>query len=148
TIFAIDADGTDRVDIVDESTVGLLLGQPSWLTDGSGILFIGSPGEGLGSDVYRVLLDGTGLKQLTTTTAEDASPRMSPDGQSIAFIRHYDCLCTMAADGSNEVRLEGWSGKGVPLSWSPDGTWIAKAGGAHGPLFTHVTNATSGDNVM
>jgi len=146
TIFAIGPDGTGRTDIVTEPSSGLLLNGPSWLDDGTGILFIGSPGEGQGSDVYRVKLDGTDLTKLTSTGGEEASPRMSTDGRRIAFETHYACVCTMLPDGSDSVRLDAWDGKGSPLAWSPDGRWIATAGGSHGPLFIHVIDAADGNN--
>lgn len=46
--------------------------QPSWLPDGSGLLLI------RGGDIYRVNVDGTGLKAITTDGGPYSSPQMSP----------------------------------------------------------------------
>lgn len=46
--------------------------QPSWLPDSSGLLFV------RGGDIYRVNVDGTGLKPITTDGGPYSSPHMSP----------------------------------------------------------------------
>ncbi len=46
--------------------------QPSWLPDGSGLLLI------RGGDIYRVNVDGTGLKAITTDGGPYSSPQMNP----------------------------------------------------------------------
>lgn len=148
TIFVINADGTGRADVIVERTIGLLINGPSWSVDGSRILFIGSPGEGKGSDVYSVALDGTDLRKLTSTLNEEATPLMSPDGRRIAYVTQYTCICAMNADGSSPTTLAAWSGKGASLSWSPDSKWLASAGGSHGPLYIHVVNADRGEDML
>jgi Tol biopolymer transport system component len=140
TVFVINADGTDQVQVITEATIGLLINGPTWSGDAQRIVFVGSTGKGKGSDVYSVALDGTGLTKLTTTREDEASPRTSPDGRLIAYQTHYQCICTMRSDGTQPTRLMAWSGKGSWIAWSPDGQWIASAGGPHGPLFLHVVS--------
>ena len=60
--------------------------------------------------------------------ASDDSPVWSPDGSTIAFVRHYsealDSLCTIGLDGSN-FRILVRDFRGAELSWSPDGSTFA-----------------------
>jgi tricorn protease len=62
--------------------------------------------------------------QLTKTHENEHSPKFSPDGESIAFIRGNGDLWIINKDGKNEKRiLKGWA---TPdYSWSPDSKWIA-----------------------
>ena len=62
--------------------------------------------------------------QLTKTEESEHSPKFSPDGEKIAFIRGNGDLWIMDKDGKNEKRiLKGWA---TPdYSWSPDSKWIA-----------------------
>src|SRR5215510_6976382 len=80
------------------------------------------------AQVYIISVEGGSPRQLTSGPLSATSPRWSPDGKTIAFIR--------AADGSPQV----WTadvqsgelrkitslaaGAGGPV-WSPDGKWIA-----------------------
>lgn len=142
TISVIGTDGSAPEAVVSEGTQGLrYVTSPAWLGDDTHIVFIGSRGDGLGSDVYSVGVDGDGLEKLTATTAEEAAPHTSPDGRRVAYFTHSTCICVMDADGSAAAELAKWTGKGASLTWSPDGEWIAIAGGAHGPAFVEVVRA-------
>lgn len=78
-------------------------------------------------DIYRMNVDGSGLTQLTTNTAHDECPAVSPDGKKIAFLSYRDGnseIYVMNADGSAQTRITGNSITEEHPSWSPDGTKI------------------------
>lgn len=70
--------------VVDQITKGALPAiAPSFSSDGKTILF-----TRLGSGIFRVNLDGTGLRRLTSN-GRDSYPTSSPDGKQIAFVRPF-----------------------------------------------------------
>ena len=82
-------------------------------------------------EVYAVNLDGTGLKRLTSNSANDGLPTWSPDGRSIAFVSNRSgawAIWVMDASGDNQRKLfdlGGGYGGGANdwvterISWSP-----------------------------
>ena len=100
---------------------------PAVSPDGSRVAMIlsksGSP------DLYVANIDGSGLKQLTTTREAEFSPCWSPDGKTICFgsrDRGGVQLFTIPASGGS-MRTLATSGAPSPTEpdWSPDGKWIA-----------------------
>ena len=100
---------------------------PSVSPDGSRVAMIlsksGSP------DLYVANIDGSGLKQLTTTREAEFSPCWSPDGKTICFgsrDRGATLLFTIPASGGT-MRQLATTGSPTPTEpdWSPDGKWIA-----------------------
>ncbi len=100
---------------------------PAVSPDGTRVAMIlsksGSP------DLYVANIDGTGLKQLTTTRESESSPCWSPDGKTICFSsrdRGATMLFTVPATGGT-MRQLATSGAPSPTepAWSPDGKWIA-----------------------
>lgn len=78
-------------------------------------------------DIYRTNVDGSGLIQLTTNTANDQCPSVSPDGKKIAFLSERDGnteIYVMNADGSNQTRITNNTITEEHPSWSPDGMQI------------------------
>jgi Tol biopolymer transport system component/pSer/pThr/pTyr-binding forkhead associated (FHA) protein len=74
--------------------------------DGQSVAFMSFRGDNW--DVYKVDLDGTGLTQLTTDTADDGLPAWAPDGKTIAFVSNRDgqwSMYAMNADGRNHRSL-------------------------------------------
>ncbi len=79
---------------------------PAVSPDGQSVAFMSSRGGNW--DVYKVNVDGTGLTQLTTDTADDGLPVWSPDGQMIAFVSNRDgqwSMWVMNVDGRNQRPL-------------------------------------------
>jgi Tol biopolymer transport system component len=79
----------------------------------------------LGSGIFTVELNGTGLRRLTSNT-RDTYPVFSPDGTRIAFTRVIGKqwrLFTMAASGRDQRRVGNAPPAGRP-SWTADGKSI------------------------
>lgn len=79
-------------------------------------------------DVWVCNVDGSGLKQLTTTREDESSPCWSPDGTKICFASRKDerrALYTVPAAGGpmTLLRTAGVSNPSEP-DWSPDGRMI------------------------
>jgi TolB protein len=86
---------------------------PAWSPDGTRIAFVGVP-SGRRPDIYVMNADGSGLRNLTNTAAQDYSPAWSPDGTRIAYeyggstdrgLQTLGDIYVMNADGSGVVRL-------------------------------------------
>ncbi len=78
-------------------------------------------------DIYSVKLDGTDLKQLTSTAGYDAEGTISPDGKKILFTSTRDGdleLYDMNLDGSGTRRLTHALGYDGGAWHSQDGQWI------------------------
>jgi Tol biopolymer transport system component len=91
--------------------------EPSFSPGGLRIAF-----SRLGSGIFTVSPDGTGLRRLTSK-ARDSYPVWSPDGARIAFIRLVGVqwrAFVMSATGRDPQRLPGAPPAGRP-SWTRDG---------------------------
>ena len=68
--------------------------------------------------------DGTGVRRLTRTGADEGYPAWSPDGRSIAFDSDRDGnfdVFAMDADGANVRPLTRNAARDVSAAWAPDG---------------------------
>jgi Tol biopolymer transport system component len=93
---------------------------PAFSPDGTRLVF-----ARLGSGIFGVNLDGTGLHRLTSGT-RDTYPVWSPDGKRIAFVRPYHAewrLYVMSASGGGQRLLPLAPSAGRP-SWTRDGKSI------------------------
>jgi TolB protein len=84
-------------------------------------------------DLYAITLDGSGLHRLTSMSAIERDPAVSPDGRRIAYERGSE-VWLMNADGSHQRRLLSAGGRfsdeyaeTFDPSWSPDGRTIVVA---------------------
>ncbi len=105
------ANGSDLriVSLQDGNATLTFAGPPVWSPDGSRIAF-----ESLSTGtVWVVNADGSGLRKVSadpvgdSTFDFDAAPAWSPDGATIAFVcgQGDSEICTVNADGSNEVQI-------------------------------------------
>ena len=99
----------------------------SWLSvdvapDGETLVF------DLLGDLYELPIGGGIARPITRGLAFDSQPRLSPDGQWIAFISDRDGtdnLWISRRDGSDPRRLSSATQDDlVSPSWSPDGQWV------------------------
>ncbi|MDE0317174.1 MAG: hypothetical protein OXM61_20015 [Candidatus Poribacteria bacterium] len=107
------------------------------------------------SDLYVMSNNGKNVRQLTDTPFWDTSPRWSPDGKHIIFMRDLGPageqqaqqvdIFIIHADGSNERRLTHHPLNDVFLCWSPDGSHIAFSGRRSGNGEIHIMEIASGD---
>jgi Tol biopolymer transport system component len=121
-IWVMDPDGKNMKRIAER---GL---SPSWSPNDKQIAFA-SNADGK-FHIYLVNTDGSGVRQLTKSKAEESSPAWSPSGEEIAFVSERDseqpALFTVGADGSEPQRLVFSKHQDFCFpAWSLDGKTIA-----------------------
>jgi Tol biopolymer transport system component len=114
---------------------------PSWSPDGRQIAFeSGRDNQMLtyvNHDIYVMAADGSNVRRLTTDGADEGSPRWSPNGESITYIKMeyfsdqalmenptWD-IYVMNVDGTRQIQLTEDPANELEPSWSPDGAKIA-----------------------
>jgi Tol biopolymer transport system component len=78
-------------------------------------------------DLYLARADGANLRRLTTDPQRDETPRCSPDGRFVAFVRggfERGDLIRLEIETGREHRLTNDAARDSTPSWSPDGTRI------------------------
>jgi TolB protein len=126
-VFSAHPDGTGSAQLFRIQTTGEGIQQitkgklpataPDFSPNGNRIVFVR-----LGSGIFTVKLDGSGLYRLTSG-ARDSYPVWSPDGKRIAFVRPYKIqwrLHVMSASGAKLLRLPQAPPSGRP-TWTADG---------------------------
>ena len=101
---------------------------PSWSPDGGQLVFNRNPdAHRNASAVYRVRVDGNGLRRLTPERFAEA-PQWSPDGARIAFtseVTDEGELMVTRPDGTGRRRLTQNDEVEESFAWSPDGSKLA-----------------------
>jgi TolB protein len=125
-LFLMNADGSNKRPLMTTPTVQE--GDPNWSPNGTMITFDSCPASSYpcpGAADYNVFVvgaDGTGLQQLTTSTAIDMAPAWSPNGQQIVFRSDATGnteLFSMKVDGSEMRKLTAGLNGGVDPDWQP-----------------------------
>ncbi len=99
---------------------------PDFSPDGRTLLFV-SDRTNDNNDIWRVGVNGSGLKRLTTREDDESSPDWSHDGRKIVYSGyHYASyeLYTMRADGTGKKVIANDLSDDVQPRWSPDGRSI------------------------
>jgi TolB protein len=132
TLYLADADGSHL------RSLGLHGLSPAWSPDGTRLALVSfddanappCPADSCppSGELYVVGADGSGLRRLTRSKADDEHPSWSPDGSRIAFASGFDVrsqghspwLMVIRASGGRALRIGRMSGV-IDPSWSPAG---------------------------
>lgn len=116
-LFVVNRDGSGLRQLT-QAAAGSV-GAVSISDDGSRIAFthaadLTGANPDLGSEVFAINADGTGLRQLTNTPADfsSSSPALSGNGQRIAFQSNGN-LTGGNADNQTEIFIVNWDGTGM-----------------------------------
>jgi TolB protein len=104
--------------------------EATWSRDGRRLAFvaIGTRGK---RDLFVMNADGSRLRHITRTPAEEHHPSWSPDGKRIAFVREgkrRQDIYVIKTHGAGERRLTASLRCKRSPAWSPNGRQIAFAG--------------------
>jgi Tol biopolymer transport system component len=161
-LYMVNADGSGLRSLAQGLLAGRRPGrgasQPAWSPDGRKIAFVADRDGG--DDVFVVNVDGSGLRKLTRSPADDGAPVWSPDGRKIAFVSNRSGtygVYVMKIDGSGQRALAArtvayrglfFNGRMARLAaaevapaWSPDGRKIAFVSDRDGTYEVYVMNA-------
>lgn len=117
-LYTVAPDGSDLVPFGDHSAVNQDQLRSSISRDGSRIVFWWDR-----RDIYAIDPDGTNMRPVPNGV-NVSTPKISPDGQQIAFARHGD-IWIMDFDGSNTRQITDGIGQAHSPDWSPDGRRLA-----------------------
>ena len=111
-VFVMNADGTGRTNLTQHEATD---GWASWSPNGRKIVFASNRhGDWqadplwlptLGTSIYVMNADGTGVTRLTNSASTDVGPRWSPDGRWLSFTRvelQGPDVYVMRSDGSDQ----------------------------------------------
>jgi Tol biopolymer transport system component len=105
--------------------------EAAWTPHGTALVMARDNVTAAGHDNYNLWTsrpDGSHLRQLTRGLAQDHEPAVSPDGRSVAFVRHQgrgNAVYTIGIDGHGLRRLTALHRQYATPVWSPDGRTLA-----------------------
>ena len=104
--------------------------EPALSPDGHQVAFSWNGENKNNFDIYVRLVDGGAAVRLTSDPAPDQAPAWSPDGMRLAFLRNNTIYLIPALGGVERKLLQFPRGSLTvsPLSWSPDGRFLAFSG--------------------
>jgi tricorn protease len=147
-VFA--APSADAGDATRITTTPAAEGQVTWSPDSRRLAYVANRDGAWNVYVY----DFTTNKEMALTTGRthSVSPRFSPDGKQIAFLRDARELCVASLD-TKQVRVlaQGIFGRPPffldrPIAWSPDSRWVAYlSGGTKLFMNAYVVPVASGE---
>jgi Tol biopolymer transport system component len=84
--------------------------------------------RGLNRDIYAVHADGSSLRRITTSSATEREPAVSPDGKQLAYSSDetgtFEVFLMPLPGGTPRQLTNDVAGAGQP-AWSPDGSLLA-----------------------
>ena len=130
-IVTMNADGSDMHDISPE---GVIAHQPAFTPDGAQLVYECGTCPG-GEGIFLMAADGSDFPGLRLSTnvfrgEGDSDPNVSPDGQTVTFVRHkvdgeLQALYAVDIDGSNLRRIVPYALEvAIKHDWAPDGDHI------------------------
>ena len=144
---ASSADGGDATRL---TTTPAAEAQVTWAPDSRRVAYVANRDGAW--NIYLYDFASSTETALTSGRTHSVSPRFSPDGKQIAFLRNATELCVVSLD-TKQVRVlaHGTFGRPPfflerPIAWSPDGRWIAYlSGGTKLFMNAYVVPAAGGD---
>jgi Tol biopolymer transport system component len=168
-IFVMNSDGSQVKQLTRDAFASLYFTKspedknPSWSPDGSQIAFeSGRDNQMLtyvNHDIYVMAADGSNVTRLTDDGADEGSPRWSPNGASITYVKmeyfsNQDLIenptwdiYVMNIDGTHQMQLTKDPSNELEPSWSPDGAKIAFMSDRNGENFDIYVMNADGSNV-
>lgn len=123
------ASAKDGGDAVRVTTAGGIASQVVWASNSNSVVYVSNK-EGV-SHLYQYDFITNTETKLTNEKADDSSPKFSPDGKIVSFIRDSQELRLIDLTSKKETLLtkafieeSPFSGNDM-YSWSPDNKWIA-----------------------
>lgn len=124
-IYLVDANGQSRPrKLVSSSGIDT---EPQFAPNGTDVYF--SSDRGGSPQIYRISTNGGSAKRITFGSGYNVSPRVSPDGKTLAYVtrrkgRHYIALKNLET-GEESLLSDG--GYEESPSFSPNGRWLMYA---------------------
>lgn len=118
---------------------------PAWSPDGSKLAIVLT--YGANSQVYTINVDGSGLKQITKSSAIDTEPTWSLDGKWIYFSSDRGGrpqIYKVASTGGDAQRVTFEGAYNVSPRFSPDGKFLAMIRNEGGKFRVALQDLTSG----
>lgn len=120
-VFIVDRDGTNTRQLSASSLESSIGSPPSISDDGQKIAFsckanLTGGNADLGYEIFVVMADGTGLRQLTSSSLASyvsQAPAISGNGAKVAFESKGDLVPSNNADHGFEVYVANWDGTGL-----------------------------------
>ena len=104
---------------------------PTWAGGGK-LAFSSNRSSDGGYDIYLLTIDPWQIDRLTTNSADDESPALSPDGSKIAYVSYRDGgsdpeIYVLTISDRSLVQITDNTAADVDPAWSSDGTKLAFA---------------------
>ncbi len=135
-------DGTSQVNLTNHSSEDK---QPSWGPGGT-LAFSSNRSADGGFDIYLLTLNPWGIVRVTSHTANDEAPAISPDGSKIAFVSYRDgnaeiYVASVAMGTPTVSRITNDSSSDVDPAWDSDGNRLAFASDRDGDWEIYLTDS-------
>jgi Tol biopolymer transport system component len=134
-----------RTTLWGESSWGIDWGKIDWAPDGRSLVFSDREHPDDPDSLFLLSLDTLAVRRLTSSNFQtgDVSPRFSPDGRSVAYIRDMtgaDPLFVIPVEGGPERLLSENNDFKNGIAWTPDGRSLV-FGGISGTRLSKVNLA-------